>query len=111
MDKLNKTYGTGSVLALDSATTGDYDVISTGVLVLIVTLGVGGFVKGKCMNLWAGRELVNLLYVDMPLQNVKKQVELFFILMERMLLIKIFSRISGYKNVASQPSCVRKDLT
>jgi hypothetical protein len=32
MDKLNKTYGTGSVLALDLQTTGDYDVI-TGVLV------------------------------------------------------------------------------
>jgi hypothetical protein len=35
MDKLNKTYGTGSVLALDLQTTGD-DVISTGVLVLIM---------------------------------------------------------------------------
>jgi hypothetical protein len=48
----------------------------------------------------------NLLYVDMPLQNVK-QVELFFILMERMLLIKIFSRIrvDTKKMLLSQPSC------
>jgi hypothetical protein len=32
-------------------------IISTGVLFDYVTLG-SGFVKGKCMNLWAGRELV-----------------------------------------------------
>ena len=30
LDKLNKTYGVGTVLTLDSKTTGDYDLISTG---------------------------------------------------------------------------------
>jgi recombination protein RecA len=57
MDKLNKTYGTGSILALDSQTTGDYEVISTGSIGFDYrTLGVGGFVKGKMYELmgWEG---------------------------------------------------------
>jgi recombination protein RecA len=57
LDKLNKQYGMGTVLALDSKTHGDYDVISTeSVAFDYVTLGVGGFVKGKMYELmgWEG---------------------------------------------------------
>ncbi len=57
MDKLNKTYGIGTILALDSKTTGDYDVYSTGSVGFDhITLGVGGFVKGKMYELmgWEG---------------------------------------------------------
>ena len=57
LDKLNKTYGVGTVLALDSKTSGDYDVISTGSVGFdYITLGVGGFVKGRLYELmgWEG---------------------------------------------------------
>lgn len=57
LDKLNKQYGMGTVLALDSKTHGNYDVISTGSVAFDwVTLGVGGFVKGKMYELmgWEG---------------------------------------------------------
>jgi len=57
LDKLNKTYGVGTVLALDSKTTGDYDVISTGSIGFDwFTLGTGGFVKGRMYELmgWEG---------------------------------------------------------
>jgi recombination protein RecA len=57
LDKLNKTYGVGTVLALDSKTNGDYDVISTGSIGFdYITLGVGGFVKGRLYELmgWEG---------------------------------------------------------
>ena len=57
MDNLNKKYGVGSVLALDSKPGGDYDVISTGSIGFdYITLGVGGFVKGKLYELmgWEG---------------------------------------------------------
>jgi recombination protein RecA len=57
LDKLNKAYGVGTVLALDSKTNGDYDVISTGSIGFDhITLGVGGFVKGKMYELmgWEG---------------------------------------------------------
>jgi recombination protein RecA len=57
VDILNKKYGVGSVLALDSKAGGDYDVISTGSIGFDhITLGVGGFVKGKLYELmgWEG---------------------------------------------------------
>ncbi len=57
LDKLNKTYGVGTVLALDSKTGGDYDIISTGSIGFdYITLGVGGFVKGRLYELmgWEG---------------------------------------------------------
>lgn len=57
LDKLNKTYGVGTVLALDSKTDGHYDVISTGSIGFDwLTLGTGGFVKGKMYELmgWEG---------------------------------------------------------
>jgi recombination protein RecA len=56
LDKLNKTYGIGSVLTLNSKG-GNYDVISTGSLGFdYITLGIGGFAKGKLYELmgWEG---------------------------------------------------------
>ena len=55
--KLDKEYGVGTVLSLDSKSTIDYDVISTGSVGFdYITLGVGGFVKGKLYELmgWEG---------------------------------------------------------
>lgn len=57
LEKLNKAYGIGSVITLDSKTTGDYDIISSGSIGFdYITLGVGGFVKGKLYELmgWEG---------------------------------------------------------
>ena len=57
LDKLNKTYGVGSILALDSKAGGDYDLISTGSIGFDhITLGIGGFAKGKLYELrgWEG---------------------------------------------------------
>lgn len=57
LDKLNKTYGSGSVLTLNSKSNTAYDVISSGSLGFdYITLGVGGFVKGKLYELmgWEG---------------------------------------------------------
>ena len=57
LDKLNKTYGAGTVLTLDSKTSGNYDAISTGSIGFDhITLGTGGFVAGKMYELmgWEG---------------------------------------------------------
>ena len=57
LDRLNKTYGAGTVLTLDSKTEGDYNAFSTGSIGFdYFTLGVGGFVKGKMYELmgWEG---------------------------------------------------------
>ena len=57
LDKLNKQYGVGTILSLDSKTTGEYNVISSGSIGFdYIALGVGGFVKGKLYELmgWEG---------------------------------------------------------
>jgi recombination protein RecA len=57
LDKLNKAYGVGSVLTLNSKNQNTYELISTGSVGFDhITLGVGGFVKGKLYELmgWEG---------------------------------------------------------
>lgn len=57
MERLNKSYGKGTVLTLDARTTGEYNVISTGSLGFDhIALGTGGFVEGKVYELmgWEG---------------------------------------------------------
>jgi len=57
LEKLDKAYGIGTVLTLDGKTSGNYEVISSGSLGFdYITLGVGGFVKGKMYELmgWEG---------------------------------------------------------
>ena len=57
LEKLNKQYGKNTVLSLNSKSSDEYDVISTGSLGFDwITLGVGGFVKGKMYELmgWEG---------------------------------------------------------
>lgn len=57
LDKLNKAYGVGTVLTLNSKSNTNYDLISTGSIGFDnITLGVGGFVKGKLYELmgWEG---------------------------------------------------------
>ena len=57
LERLNKQYGKGTVLSLNSKTEGNYDAISTGSIGFDwITLGVGGFVKGKMYELmgWEG---------------------------------------------------------
>jgi recombination protein RecA len=57
MDRMNKAYGVGSVLTMESKADGDYEIISSGSIGFdYITLGVGGFVKGKMYELmgWEG---------------------------------------------------------
>lgn len=57
LEKLNKAYGVGTILALDSKSSGNYSVISSGSIGFdYITLGVGGFVKGRLYELmgWEG---------------------------------------------------------
>lgn len=52
LDKLNKSYGSGSVLTLNTKVTEKYEIISSGSIGFDhITLGVGGFVKGKLYEL------------------------------------------------------------
>jgi len=57
LDLLNKKYGEGSVMELDSKNKEKYDIISSGSIGLDwLSLGIGGFAKGKLYELigWEG---------------------------------------------------------
>ena len=57
LEKLNKQYGKGTLLTLNSKNNTDYNAISTGSIGFDwITLGVGGFVRGKIYELmgWEG---------------------------------------------------------
>ena len=57
LEKLNKAYGVGSVLTLNSKNQTTYSIIKTGSIGFdYITLGVGGWVKGKLYELmgWEG---------------------------------------------------------
>lgn len=56
IDRLNKSYGKGSVIKLGEKLSGNYDVIPTGSIAFDLALGVGGFARGKIIELmgWEG---------------------------------------------------------
>ncbi len=52
LDKLDKTYGKGSVMKLGDVASKDIDVIPSGSLGLDLALGVGGYPKGRVIEIF-----------------------------------------------------------
>lgn len=52
LDKLDKTYGKGTVMKMGDAAVQEVDVISTGSLGLDLALGVGGLPKGRIVEIY-----------------------------------------------------------
>ena len=52
LDKLDKTYGKGTVMKLGDKAIEEMEVISTGSLGLDLALGVGGLPKGRVIEIY-----------------------------------------------------------
>jgi recombination protein RecA len=52
LERLDKTYGKGTVMKLGGGAIEELDVISTGSLTLDLALGVGGFPKGRVIEIY-----------------------------------------------------------
>ena len=52
LDKLDKTYGKGTVMKMGDSAVQDVEVISTGSLGLDVALGVGGYPRGRVVEIY-----------------------------------------------------------
>jgi len=109
LEKLNKQYGVGTVLALDSKTTGDYDVFSTGSIAFDYrTLGVGGFVRGKMYELmgWEGTGK-STICAHAVAECQKKGGKVLYIDGENAVDKKYFKQIGvdTTKMLIAQPSC------
>ncbi|MGB0788265.1 MAG: DNA recombination/repair protein RecA, partial [Marinirhabdus sp.] len=52
LDKLDKTYGKGTVMKMGDSAVQEVDVIPTGSLGLDVALGVGGYPRGRVIEVY-----------------------------------------------------------
>ena len=52
LDKVNKTFGQGSMMTLDAKSVVPVDVVSTGSIGLDLALGVGGLPKGRIIEIY-----------------------------------------------------------
>ena len=52
LDKLDKTYGKGSVMKLGDEVNEEVEVISSGSIGLDIALGAGGYPKGRVIELY-----------------------------------------------------------
>lgn len=73
MDKLDKTYGKGSVMRLGDAPAVEIDVIPTGSLTLDLALGVGGFPKGRVIEIYGPESSGKTTLAIHAIAEVQKQ--------------------------------------
>jgi len=73
MDKLDKTYGKGTVMKLGDAPIEEIDVIPTGSLTLDLALGVGGFPKGRVVEIYGPESSGKTTLAIHAIAEVQKQ--------------------------------------
>jgi recombination protein RecA len=73
MDKMEKTFGKGSVMKLGDGAIEDIDVIPTGSLTLDLALGVGGFPKGRVVEIYGPESSGKTTLAIHAIAEVQKQ--------------------------------------
>lgn len=73
MDKLDKTYGKGSVMKLGDAAIEDIEVIPSGSLTLDLALGVGGYPKGRVVEIYGPESSGKTTLTIHAIAEVQKQ--------------------------------------
>ncbi|MDC1283219.1 recombinase RecA [Crocinitomicaceae bacterium] len=73
MDKLDKTYGKGTVMKLGDSAIEEIDVIPTGSLTLDLALGVGGFPKGRVVEIYGPESSGKTTLAIHAIAEVQKQ--------------------------------------
>lgn len=73
MDKLDKTYGKGSVMKLGDAAIEDIEVIPSGSLTLDLALGVGGYPKGRVIEIYGPESSGKTTLTIHAIAEVQKQ--------------------------------------
>ena len=90
---IEKEYGKGSIMKLGDRAAVSVDAIPSGSLALDKALGIGGYPKGRIIEIFgpesSGKQ--HLLY--MQLRNVKSRVEDVHLLMLKMPLIQYMQNI------------------
>ena len=74
MDKIDKTYGKGSIMKLGDRPTVDFDVISSGSLLLDNALGVGGYPKGRIIEIFGPESSGKTTFLNVLSDYIPKEV-------------------------------------
>ena len=80
MDKIEKSFGKGSIMKMGEEVVEQVEVIPTGSIALNVALGVGGYPRGRIIEIYGPESSLNT-----PLLRRKKQVVLRLLSMRNML--------------------------
>lgn len=72
LDRLEKTYGKGSIMRLGDSTVEQTEVIPTGSLALDLALGVGGFPKGRIVEIYGPESSGKTTLAIHAIANVQK---------------------------------------
>jgi recombination protein RecA len=111
IEKLNKQYGVGTILSLNDRMTGNYDIISSGsVGIDYITLGIGGYARGKVYELmgWEGVGKSTICgHAVAECQQKYKDEEVLYVDGEHA-VDKVYFETLGVdtnKMLISQPSC------
>ena len=81
MDKIEKSFGKGSIMKMGDNHVQEVEVIPTGSIALNAALGVGGYPKGRIIEIYGPESSGK----SMPLQKHRKQVVSQLSLMQNML--------------------------
>ena len=73
LDRLDKTYGKGTVMKLGDNPISDLDVIPSGSLTLDLALGVGGFPKGRVVEIYGPESSGKTTLAIHAIAEVQKQ--------------------------------------
>ena len=73
MDKINKDYGAGTVMMLGDSPQEGYEVISTGSLGLDRALGIGGFPKGRIVEIFGSESSGKTTIASHVIANAQRQ--------------------------------------
>lgn len=73
LDKIDKTYGKGAIMKLGDSAVEDIDVIPTGSLTLDLALGIGGFPKGRIVEIYGPESSGKTTLAIHAIAEVQKQ--------------------------------------
>ena len=86
LDKMDKTYGKGTVMKMGDAAVQEVDVIPTGSLGLDVALGVGGYPRGRVVEIYGPESSGKTTLTLHAIAEAQKKGVLLRLLMQNMLL-------------------------
>ena len=85
MEKIEKSFGKGSIMKMGDDNVEQVEVIPTGSIALNVALGVGGYPKGRIIEIFGPESSGKTTLASMPSQKYKKREALLLSLMQSML--------------------------